>query len=388
VKRKATASATARISPLATPKMIAGTPASGEFAEAVDIHDLVSLFDFEPVAQRRMSHMAWEYFNGGVADEITLRWNREAYDRLRLRPKVLVDVSKLDTRISLLGLELPHPILLAPAADHRMLHSEGELATARGAGGSDAVFVVSSFTNTAIEDIAKEARAPLWFQLYIQRDRAFTRDVCQRAEAAGCRALCVTVDTPVFGARNRQARANYALSPELSRPHLPPPTKAVGSGELQVFADFVEPALTWPDISWLSSIVKIPVLLKGVLNPDDADLAVQAGAAGIIVSNHGARNLDTVPATADALPQVVEKVAGRIPVLVDGGIRRGTDVVKALALGANAVLIARPYLYALSVAGEQGVRRVINILRNELEMAMGLLGRPTIQSIDSSVFWN
>ena len=351
----------------------------------------VSLCDFEPVAQRRMSHMAWEYFNSGAGDEITLRWNREAYDRLRLRPKVLVDVSKIDTRVSLLGQQLPHPILLAPAADQRMVHFEGELATAQGAGSASAIFVVSSFTNTPIEEVARKASAPLWFQMYIQRDRGFSLDVAQRAETAGCKALCVTVDTPTFGARNRQARAKYELLPGLSRPHLPTATKATSDavrGRMQVFRDWVDPALTWRDISWLSSNCRIPVLVKGVLNPEDADRAVQEGVSGIIVSNHGARNLDTLPATIDVLPHVVEKVAGRVPVLVDGGIRRGTDVVKALARGANAVLIGRPYLHGLAVAGDKGVERVVEILRNELEMAMGLLGRPTIQSVDRSALWS
>jgi len=387
MKPQVNASTSTRVGSRATSSKIASVPASGKLAEAVDVRDLVSLSDFEPLAQRRMSHMTWEYFESGVADEVTLRENREAFDRLRLRPKVLIDVSDIDTRINLFGEELEHPILLAPAADQRMLHSEGELATVRGAAATHSPFVVSSLTNTAIEDIAKETQGPLWFQLYVQRDRGFTREVCQRVEAAGCKALCVTVDTPVFGARNRQERAKYTLAPGLSRPHVPPATKAVGSGDLKVFSDFVEPALTWRDIGWLTSIMRIPVVLKGILNPDDADLAVQSGVAGIIVSNHGARNLDTVPASADALPRVAEKVGGRIPVLVDGGIRRGTDVVKALALGANAVLIGRPYLYALSVGGEQGVRRVIDILRTELEMAMGLLGRPTVHSIDSSIIW-
>lgn len=391
MKRSATAPEGA--SPPTAAQNRASKMAAAEAAGPDDINKLVSLCDFEPAAQRRMSHMAWEYFNSGVADETTLRWNREAYDRLRLRPRVLVDVSKIDTRVSLLGQELPHPILLAPIADQRMVHSQGELATARGAGGANAIFVVSSFTNSPIEDVAKNASAPLWFQMYVQRDRAFTRDVTQRVEAAGCKALCVTVDSPTFGARNRQARATYELRPGLARPHLPPPTKATGNvdlgrGALQVFPDWVEPALTWRDVSWLSSNCRIPVLIKGVLNPDDAAHAVQEGVAGIIVSNHGAHNLDTVPATADALPHVVEKVAGRVPVLVDGGIRRGTDVVKALALGANAVLIGRPYVYGLAVAGDEGVKRVVEILRNELEMAMGLLGRPMIQTIDRSVLWS
>jgi 4-hydroxymandelate oxidase len=353
---------------------------------ATHLDELVSLFDFEAAAERRISHMVWEYYSG-VADEITLRWNREAYDRLRLRPRVLVDVSKIDTGTRLFGQELAHPILLAPAADHRMIHPDGEAATARGAGSTNTIFVLSSFTNTCVEDVARDASAPLWFQLYVQRDREFTRDIVQRAAAAGCRALCVTVDTPTFGARNRQARAKYELAPGLTRPHLPRPGNRSSAAGSQVFPDWTEPALTWRDIGWLRSIVNIPVLLKGVLNPDDAERAVQEGVAGIIVSNHGARNLDTVPATADALPCVTEKAAGRIPVLVDGGIRRGTDVVKALALGASAVLVARPYLYGLAVAGERGVQRVVEILRNELEMAMGLLGRPTIQGIDGSVLW-
>lgn len=367
----------------------APTNAEREPTDTENLDQLVCLSDFEPAAQRRMSHSAWEYFSSGVADEITLRWNREAYDRLRLRPRVLVDVSRIDTGVSLLGQQLPHPILLAPAADQRMIHSEGEVATARGAGEAGTTFVLSSFTNTAVEEVAKNASGPLWFQLYVQRDRGFTRDVVQRVEAAGCKAVCVTVDVPTFGPRNRQARAKYELAPGLGRPHLPPAKKGdVGGGRLQVFPQWVEPALTWRDIGWISSICKIPVLIKGVLNPEDADRAAEEGIAGIIVSNHGARNLDTVPATIDALPQVVDKVAGRILVLVDGGIRRGTDVVKALALGANAVLIGRPYLYGLAVGGHDGVKRVIEILRNELEMTMGLLGRASIQSIDRSVLWS
>lgn len=352
-----------------------------------NLNNLVSLFDFEKAARPRILPQLWEYYSG-VADEISLRWNREAYDRLRLRPRVLVDVSNIDTRITLFGHELAHPILLAPAADHRMAHPEGEVATVRGAGSASAITVISSFTNTCVEEVAQNASAPLWFQVYIQRDREFTRDVAQRAAAAGFKALCVTVDTPVFGARDRQARAGYELAPGLTRPHLPPPRKSSSTAPFEVFPGWNDPSLTWRDIAWLSSQVKIPVLIKGVLDASDAERAVQEGVAGILVSNHGARNLDTVPATIDALPHVAERVAGRIPVLVDGGIRRGTDVAKALARGANAVLIGRPYLYGLAVGGQDGVKRVIEILRSEFEMAMGLLGRPSIQSLDRSVLWD
>jgi 4-hydroxymandelate oxidase len=342
-------------------------------ASASELDRLLSLFDFENDAHARVSHGAWERISGGAADEITLRWNREAYDHIRLKPRILVDVSKLDTRVNLFGQELPFPILLAPTGGQRFIHPEGELAAVRGAAAGDATYVISSSASMRVEDIARAATGPVWFQLYVQRDRGFTRDLVQRAEDAGCRALCVTVDSPTFGARNREDRAKGEL-PERELPNL--------QGK-----DYLDPTLTWKDIDWLRSFARKPVLLKGVLNPDDAATAVKAGVAGIIVSNHGARNLDTVPATIDALPLVADKVAGRVPILVDGGIRRGTDVVKALALGATAVQIGRPYLWGLGVGGAEGVTRVVRILRKEFEMAMALTGRPSIASINRSVLW-
>lgn len=334
---------------------------------------LLSLFDFEAEARTRISHGAWERIQGAAADEITMRWNREAYDHIRLKPRILVDVSKLDTRVNLFGQELPFPIILAPTGAQRFVHPEGELAVARGAAAAQAVLCISSSASMRVEDIAKAATGPVWFQLYVQKDRGFTRDLVQRAEGSGCRALCVTVDSPSFGARNREDRAKGEL-PERELPNL--------KGK-----DYLDPALTWKDIEWLRGFARTPVVLKGVLNPDDAAIAVKSGVAGIIVSNHGARNLDTVPATIDALPPVAEKVAGRIAILVDGGIRRGTDVLKALARGASAVQIGRPYLWGLGVAGAEGVSRVVEILRREFEMAMALSGRPTIASIDKSVLW-
>jgi 4-hydroxymandelate oxidase len=334
---------------------------------------LLSLFDFETDAHTRISHGAWERISGAAADEITLRWNREAYDHIRLKPRILVDVSKVDTRVSIFGQDLPFPILLAPTGGQKFIHPEGELAAARGAAAASATYVISSSASMRVEDIARTATGPVWFQLYVQRDRGFTKDLVQRAEDSGCRALCVTVDSPTFGARNREDRAKGEL-PERELPNL--------KGK-----DYLDPTLTWKDIDWLRSFARKPVLLKGVLNPDDAATAVTAGVAGIIVSNHGARNLDTVPATIDALPLVVEKVAGRVPVLVDGGIRRGTDIVKAIALGATAVQIGRPYLWGLGVAGADGVARVVQILRKEFEMAMALMGRPTLASIDRTVLW-
>lgn len=340
---------------------------------APDLKDLLSIYDFEAAAAKRVMPAAWNRIQGGAADEITLRWNKEAYQHVRLRPRVLVDVSKLDTRVTLLGQELPFPILLAPTGGQRLIHPEGELAVSRGAAAAKATYVISSSASLRVEDIAKQAAGPVWFQLYVQRDRAFTKDLVQRAESSGCRALCVTVDSPTFGARNREVRASSGL-PERQLPNLPG-------------RDYLDPSLTWKDIAWLRSFARTPVLLKGILNPDDAGKAMQEGVAGVIVSNHGARNLDTLPATLDALPLVVEKVAGRGPVLVDGGVRRGTDVLKALAFGATAIQIGRPYLYGLGVAGAEGVSRVVEILRDEFEMAMALTGRPTIASIDRSVIW-
>ena len=342
-------------------------------ASKSDLEALVSLFDFEAEAHKRISHGAWERIAGGSADEITLRWNHQAYENIRLKPRILVDVSKIDTRVTLFGQELPFPILLAPTGAQRFVHPEGELAAARGAAAANAVYVISSSASMKVEDIAQSTKAPVWFQLYVQKDRAFTRDLVERAQDSGCRALLVTVDSPTFGARNREERAKNEL-PERELPNL--------KGK-----DYLDPSLTWKDFDWLRSFARSPVLLKGVLNPEDAATAVKAGVSGIIVSNHGARNLDTVPATIDALPLVAEKVGGAVPVLVDGGIRRGTDIIKAFARGAAAVEIGRPYLWGLGIAGAEGVTRVVEILRKELEMAMALTGRPTIASIDRSVLW-
>ena len=352
--------------------------------------DPVDIPDYERLAPAHMSEMAWEFMSGGAADELSLRWNHEAYARLRLRPRVLVDVSKIDTRVTLFGREHAFPILLAPTAYHKLVHPEGELATARGAGAAGTTMVVSTTATTSIEDIAAVATQPLWFQLYVQPDRGFTRELVQRAEKAGCQALVVTVDAPVLGPRYREMRSKFTLPEGMERANLRGLKSAKGAqraSEATIFSAVQDPTVVWKDIEWLRSLTKVPVLTKGVLNPDDAALAVSAGAAGIIVSNHGGRNLDTVPATLEALPGVVEKVAGRVPVLVDGGIRRGTDVLKALALGATATLIGRPYLYGLAVGGASGVTHVINILRRELQMAMASSGRPTLASIDSSLIW-
>ncbi len=356
---------------------VAQHPSAGMSAIAGMATDVFSLSDFESRARALLPHMVYEFIAGGAGDELTLQWTREAWDHLRLRPRVLTDVSAVDTRVTLFGQALPFPILLAPTAYHRLVHPEGELATARGAGAAAATLVVSTSTTTAIEDIAQVATQPLWFQLYFQPDRGFTRDLVQRVEAAGCRALCVTVDTPVLGVRNRQQRARFALPPGVETPHVYDASVRRRPTHLREPRETV----TWKDIDWLRSFARVPVLLKGILDPEDADLAAQAGVSGIIVSNHGARNLDTLPATAEVLAPVADRVAGRLPLLVDGGVRRGTDVLKALAFGATAVLIGRPYLYALGAAGAEGVRHAIDILRAEFEMAMALTGCASVSRI-------
>ncbi len=350
--------------------------------DADDCKDILSLPEFEERARLCMTPMAYEYVASGAADEHTVRWNREAFDRIRLRPRVLRDVTSIDTRVTLLGREHAFPILLAPTAYQRVLHPEGEIATARGAAAAGITWIVSVGTTTPLQEIAGATAAPLWFQLYFQSDRAFTRDLVQQAEASGCEVLCLTVDSPIIGPRNRQARAGFRLPPEMTTPHL----YDIGHRN-QAVMDPRRVVATWQDVEWLRGFTTLPVVLKGILDGADAGRGIQAGAAGIVVSNHGGRNLDTAVAAIDALPEVVEHVGGRVPVFVDGGIRRGTDVLKALALGAGAVLIGRPYCYGLSVAGSEGVRRVVEILRAELEAAMMLTGVARLSEIDRSVLY-
>jgi 4-hydroxymandelate oxidase len=341
----------------------------------IDLSELINLFDFERMAAAKMTRMAYEYVASGAADEVTLRWNREAFDTIKLNTTVLNDISKLDTTLSLFGHELAHPILIAPTAFHKIMHPEAEIATAKGAGMASATYVVSSFTTTPLEEIAKVATQPLWFQLYVRDDRAYTKDLIQKAESLGYQALCVTVDTPTPGIRDRQARVGFAL-----------PEDVIAHYSLGEIGAPKNP-ITWKDIEWLQSFTKIPILLKGIMNPEDSLKAVQTGVSGIIVSNHGARNLDTVPSTIEVMPRIADKVNEQIPILFDGGIRRGTDVMKAIAFGAKAVLVGKPICYGLACGGADGVAKVLQILKDELSLAMILAGRTSLASIDRSVIW-
>jgi 4-hydroxymandelate oxidase len=353
---------------------------------------MATVSDFEPLAKHRMSHMAYEYVSGGAGDELTLRDNIQAYDRIRIHPRVLVDVSELDTRTTILGQALDFPIIMAPTAYHRIMHPQGELATVRGAAKAGAMMIASSFATTTIEDMSRAATSPLWFQLYCVRDRGFTKELVQRAENSGCKALFITVDTPVTGNRHRETRVGFALPPGIDRANYrglggTASTTSHRPTEREIYSVVLDPTLTWKEIEWIRSFARVPVVIKGVLSPLDAAKGVSAGVSAIAVSNHGARNLDTVPATIDALPRVADAVKGQVPLFVDGGVRRGTDVLKALALGASAVLVGRPYLYGLAAQGAEGVATVMTMLRTELEMAMALAGRRTLKEIDRSVLW-
>ncbi len=358
----------------------------GEHVNAVPA-GVVSLADHEAHARGRLDASAWAYFSGGAGDESTLRENLEAWRRLELLPRVLRPLAGGHTRVRLLGREWPHPILIAPMAYQRLAHPDGELAMAVAAAALGAGLVLSTQASAPLADVARLVladadRGPLWFQLYLQPDRGFTRELVARAEAAGYEALVVTVDAPVNGARDRERRAGFRLPPGIDAVNLrglsAPLARPPGPGRSALFDGLLADAPGWDDIQWLRARTRLPILLKGILRADDARQAIAAGAGGIIVSNHGGRTLDTVPATARLLPAVVDAVAGASPVLVDGGIRRGTDVLKALALGADAVLIGRPALYGLANAGANGVAHVIRLLRDELEIAMALTGIATL----------
>jgi 4-hydroxymandelate oxidase len=290
----------------------------------------------------------------------------------------------------LFGREQRLPLILAPTGYHRLFHPEGECESARGAEAAGVTLVVSTVATTGLDDVARTNDSPRWFQVYCQRDREWTRRQLALAESCGYQAFMLTVDTPVLGSRDREKRARFQMPPELKPRNFPP----LPEGEADhhhdphhIYNPFLDPTLSWKDVEWLRGVTRLPVLVKGLLAPEDAQLAVEHGASGLVVSNHGGRNLDTVPAAIEALPAVVRAVGGRIPVLMDGGIRRGTDIVKALALGADAVMIGRPYLHGLAVAGAAGVARVVELLDLELRAAMALLGRPSIAEIGREVLW-
>lgn len=353
--------------------------------------DPLNVSDYEPLARERMTSSAWDYYRSGSNDEVTLRETRAAYERIQLRPRMLVDVSNCDLTTTVLGTPVSMPILVAPTAHHCLANEEGECATARGAGAADTLMIVSTMATRSLEDVAQAATGPLWFQLYVYRDRDVSESLVRRAEAAGYRALALTVDVPRLGRRERDIRNGFGLPPGLHLANFvgtyseEPEAEPGESGLAAYAASLIDASLTWEGLEWLRSITSLPILVKGILTAEDAQLAAKHGAAGIIVSNHGGRQLDGVPPTIEVLAEIVDAVGGQCEVYLDGGIRRGTDVLKALALGARAVLVGRPVLWGLAAKGEDGVHHVLDLLRTELELAMALAGRPTLASIDRTV---
>ncbi len=355
---------------------------------------LVNLADFEAPAKARVSDAAWAYLNGGAADEHTLRANRAAWDALRLQPRVLRDLAGGHTRVTLLGRELLHPILLAPIAYQRLFHADGEVAIAHAAAAQGAGILLSAQASVPMEEVAAPMRAdptagPLWFQLYWRDDRDFMRALLRRIEAAGFQALVLTVDAPVHGARDRERRIGFKLPDDIRAVNLGGLKKPLNlqPGQSALFDGLMPRAATWREIDWLRAQSPLPLLLKGVTHADDAREALARGVTGFVVSNHGGRALDTLPPTTELLPPLRAALGPDVPLLVDGGIRRGTDVLKAIALGADAVLLGRPYMHALAASGALGVAHALRLLRDELEIAMALSGCKTLADAGPALLW-
>ena len=342
--------------------------------------DPINLFEFEDVARGRLPKEEYDYIAGGATDEISVDRNRRAYASWALRPRVLRDVSALDLSTTVLGMKVNLPVLIAPCGAHKRAHPEGELATYRAATACGSALAVSANASASFEDLAKAANGNLWVQLYPFRDREMTTEWLRRAEDLGYKAICVTLDSQWPPKRERNIRNNYRRTRGVNYPkgasQTPRPAGSAGEGS--------DPAATWKDLEWIKSETDLPVVAKGIMTGEDAEFCAEVGADGVIVSNHGGRHLDNTLATIEVLSEVVAAVNGKMEVLLDGGIRRGADVVKAIALGARAVFIGRPLFWGLAVNGEQGVVRILNILREEIEITMAKCGKPTIGSIDST----
>ena len=347
----------------------------------------INLLEYQPLAAQRLSRMAYDYYASGATDELTLRDNRAAFERRKIRFRVLAGVGQRSSRGEVLGAPFEFPVLIAPMAFQGLADADAELATARAAGAAGTVMILSTLSNVALEEVVAAGPAPVWFQLYVYKDREATAALVRRAEAAGCQALVLTVDAPLLGRRERDVRNRFHLPDGLQAKNL----HAAGYGQLAPVASdsglaayvgsLLDPNLSWEDLTWLRSITKLPVLVKGVVRGDDAERALSAGAAGIVVSNHGGRQLDTSVATLDCLEEVASAVAGQVPILLDGGVRRGTDVLKALALGAQAVLLGRPILWGLGSRGQAGVEHVLELLKAEFDQALALSGCSSLAEV-------
>jgi isopentenyl diphosphate isomerase/L-lactate dehydrogenase-like FMN-dependent dehydrogenase len=344
-------------------------------AQAVTAFDPRNVADYERLAEEALEPGAFGYFAGGADDERTLRDNVAAWSRWRIRPRVLVDVSETTARTSVLGTEVSMPLLVAPVAFQRMAHPDGEAGMARAAAAAGTIMVVSTLATSSAAEVAEAAPgASRWFQLYRFRDPGVTQALIDQAAAAGYEALVLTVDAPHLGRRERDLRTGFVIPAEVTVPSFAAAAGGSTAGTPADMFSLMDSSLTWRDLEQLASSTHLPVLVKGVMTAEDAQLACDHGAAGIVVSNHGGRQLDCVPGTGEALAEVAEAADGRVPVLVDGGVRRGTDVVKALGLGATAVLAGRAPLWGLAARGEQGALAVLELLKAEVELALALAG--------------
>ncbi|KAL3330003.1 hypothetical protein AABB24_034054 [Solanum stoloniferum] len=353
------------------------------------MESVTNVMEYEILAKERLPKMIYDYYASGAEDQWTLQENRNAFSRILFRPRILVDVSNIDTTTSVLGFKISMPIMVAPTAMQKMAHPEGEYATARATSAAGTIMTLSSWGTSSVEEVASTGPGIRFFQLYVYKDRNVVMQLVKRAERAGFKAIALTVDTPRLGRREADIKNRFVLPPNLSLKNfegldLGKIDKTDDSGLASYVAGQVDRSLSWKDVKWLQTITHLQILLKGVLTAEDARLAVESGAAGIIVSNHGARQLDYAPATVMALEEVVKAVQGRLPVFLDGGIRRGTDVFKALALGASGVFIGRPVVFSLAVDGEAGVRKVLQMLHDEFELTMALSGCRSIKEISRS----
>ncbi|XP_074268245.1 peroxisomal (S)-2-hydroxyacid oxidase GLO4-like [Silene latifolia] len=343
----------------------------------------VNVNEFQELARRALPKMYYDFFVGAAEDEHTLRENVKAFSRIMIRPRILIDVSRIDLSTSILGYNISSPIMIAPTSYHKLAHPQGEIATAKAAAAHKTIMVLSFSSTSSLEEVSSCCDAVRFFQLYVFKDRKLTTWLIQRAERSGYKAIVLTVDTPKLGRREADIK-NKMIAPQLKNLEGFMSTEVVtdkGSGPEAFANSTFDASLSWKDIDWLRSVTKLPILVKGILTNEDATKAVEMGVDGIIVSNHGARQLNYAPATISVLQEVVHAVGGKIPVLFDGGVRRGTDVFKALALGAQAVLIGRPIIFGLAAKGENGVKSVLGMLKDELELTMALAGCTSIKDI-------
>ncbi|CAN7109125.1 unnamed protein product [Brassica rapa subsp. narinosa] len=348
--------------------------------------EITNVMEYEKIAKEKLPKLVYDYYASGAEDQWTLQENRNAFSRILFRPRSLIDVSEIDVSTRVLGFNISMPIMVAPTAMQKMAHPDGELATARATSAAGTIMTLSTCATCSVEEVASTGPGIRFFQLYVYKDRNVVRQLVKRAEEAGFTAIALTVDTPRFGRREADIKNRFTLPRGLTLKNfegldLGNIDKTVDSWLASYAASQVDQSLSWKDIKWLQSITSLPILLKGVLTAEDARIAVEYGAAGIIVSNHGARQLDYVPATIMALEEVVYAVEGRVPVFLDGGVRRGTDVFKALALGASGVFVGRPTLFSLAADGEAGVRKMLEMLRDELELTMALSGCRSLREI-------